>query len=82
MPGAARWASRFSSLTINLALDLLSIALPRLKTLDRSDRAKLIDQLSFRFLFFEDSPAMSNLRKSFPETMWLSRHHLDLEREP
>jgi hypothetical protein len=81
LPNVSRWASKFSSVTINLGLDLLSLALPHLKAIDRSDRTKLVDQLSFRFLFFSDSQEMAALKKSLPKRMWLSKHSLDLKRE-
>jgi hypothetical protein len=80
IPSFSNWVSKHISYSINIGLDLLSIPFPALKLIDTNTREKIINNLSFRFVFFCDNPAMVQLKKALPDRTWLSRFHNDVLR--
>lgn len=76
LPRIPRWFGKLISFSINLGLDFSR--LPIVKEMDRNERRQLLDNLSLRFVFFADTPAMVQLKSMFPKRNWLSRYHEDV----
>jgi len=77
LPRIPRWLGKLVSFSINLGLDFSR--LPVVNEMDRNERRQLLDNLSLRFVFFADTPAVAQLKSMFPKRNWLSRYYEDVQ---
>jgi hypothetical protein len=75
LPTFSRWINKYTTFTINLGIDLLAKFLPSINKLNQKEKNALIENLSFRLVFFSDTEAMTQIKKIIPRKIWLSRNY-------
>ena len=75
LPTFSRLGQRYSSLLLDVGLDILQL-LPGDTSVSDATRERLHDRLSLRFIMFGDDEAMSALQKAIPARSWLTERYI------
>jgi hypothetical protein len=73
LPTLSDLTYKYSSMTINLGLDVLTLFFPTLKDADAEQRKRIIDKFTLQFLLLAESDHTRDMRRTLPRHVWIDK---------